>query len=48
MAKAEVLNIKDFGAEESEGYVTYNDEINEKIVKNTKAIQAAIDALRLL
>ena len=43
-AKAEVLNIKDFGAEESEGYVTYNDEINEKIVKNTKAIQAAIDA----
>ena len=43
-AKAEVLNVKDFGAEESEGYVTYNDEINEKIVKNTKAIQAAIDA----
>ena len=43
-AKAEALNIKDFGAEESEGYVTYNDEINEKIVKNTKAIQAAIDA----
>lgn len=40
----EVLNIVDFGAVASEGYVTYNDEVNALVEKNTKAIQAAIDA----
>ena len=43
-AKAEVLNIKDFGAVETEGYTSYDDEKNAIIEKNTKAIQAAIDA----
>ncbi|MDO5521437.1 MAG: fibronectin type III domain-containing protein [bacterium] len=42
---ANVCNIVDFGAAASEkGYTYYNDEINQLIVKNTKAIQAAIDA----
>ena len=40
----EVVNIKDFGAVETEGYTSYNDEINAVIESNTKAIQAAIDA----
>ena len=43
-AKAKVLNIKDFGAVETEGYTSYDDEKNAIIEKNTKAIQAAIDA----
>ena len=40
----ETVNILDYGAKTSEGYVTYNDEINAFIEANTKAIQAAIDA----
>lgn len=40
----EVVNIKDFGAVETEGYTSYNDEINAVVESNTKAIQAAIDA----
>lgn len=40
----EVVNIKDFGAETSEGYTTYDDTINAFVEKNTKAIQSAIDA----
>ncbi|MDO5292324.1 MAG: fibronectin type III domain-containing protein [bacterium] len=41
---ANVCNIVDFGAKASEkGYTYYNDEINQLIVNNTKAIQAAID-----
>lgn len=40
----EVVNIKDFGAVETEGYTSYNDEINAVIESNTKAIQAAINA----
>lgn len=40
----EVFNIKDFGAETSEAYTSYDDTKNAFIVKNTKAIQAAIDA----
>lgn len=40
----EVLNIVDFGAVASEGFVTYDDEVNALVEKNTKAIQAAIDA----
>ena len=40
----EVINITDYGAKTSEGYVTYDDEINAFIEENTRAIQAAIDA----
>ncbi len=40
----EVVNITDFGAQTSEGYTAYDDTINAFIEKNTKAIQAAIDA----
>lgn len=40
----DVFNITDFGAKTSEGYTSYNDEINAFIENNTKAIQAAIDA----
>lgn len=40
----ETVNIVDFGAKTSDGYTTYNDEINKFIEANTKAIQAAIDA----
>lgn len=40
----ETLNIKDFGAVETEGYTYYNDAINTLVENNTKAIQAAIDA----
>ena len=40
----EVVNIEDYGAKSSEGYTSYNDEINAAIEANTKAIQAAIDA----
>lgn len=40
----DVFNIADYGATTSIGYTSYNDEINAAIVKNTKAIQAAIDA----
>lgn len=39
-----ILNIKDFGAVETEGFTTYDSEKNAIIEKNTKAIQAAIDA----
>lgn len=38
------FNIVDFGAKTSEGYTTYNEEINAFIEANTKAIQSAIDA----
>ena len=40
----EIFNITEYGAETSEGYTTYDDEINAFIEKNTKAIQSAIDA----
>lgn len=40
----EEFNINDYGAKTSEGYTSYNDEINSFIEGNTKAIQSAIDA----
>ncbi len=38
------FNILDYGAKSSKGYTEYNDEVNALVEKNTKAIQAAIDA----
>ena len=43
-AKEQEFNIVDYGAKTSEGYTSYNDEINAFIEANTKAIQSAIDA----
>lgn len=40
----EEFNILDFGAQDYGRITSYDDEINAKIVANTKAIQAAIDA----
>ncbi len=40
----EAIDITTYGATKSEGYTTYNDEVNALVEKNTKAIQAAIDA----
>ena len=37
------LNVLDYGVTYTEGYTTYDDEINAIIEANTKAIQAAID-----
>lgn len=42
--KPEEFNILDYGAVATEGYTSYNDEVNALVEKNTKAIQAAIDA----
>lgn len=43
-SKKEVHNILDYGAHAVDHvYTTYNDTINEEILENTKAIQAAID-----
>ena len=42
--KPEEFNILDYGAVATKGYTSYDDEINEFIEKNTKAIQSAIDA----
>ncbi|SFG06926.1 hypothetical protein [Oribacterium sp. WCC10] len=45
LTEDEIHYVTDFGAKPVENaYTTYNDEINEEIVANTKAIQAAIDA----
>ncbi|MBE6004801.1 MAG: hypothetical protein E7232_12090 [Lachnospiraceae bacterium] len=45
LSDSEIHNITDYGAKSVEkAYESYNDEINEEIVENTKAIQAAIDA----
>lgn len=41
----EVVNVLDYGVTYTEGYTEYNDEINAIIEANTKAIQAAIDAV---
>lgn len=43
-AQMEEFNILDYGATDYGRITTYNDEINEKIIENTKAIQSAIDA----
>lgn len=43
-AKPEEFNIVDYGAVATEGYTSYNDEVNALVEKNTKAIQAAINA----
>lgn len=43
-AKPEEFNILDYGAVSSQGYTEYNDDVNALVEKNTKAIQAAIDA----
>ena len=45
LSASEIHNITDYGAKSVEkAYESYDDEINEEIVENTKAIQAAIDA----
>jgi len=39
----DTINVRDYGVVETEGYTTYDDEKNQIILKNTAAIQKAID-----